>query len=43
MIHEIRIRVGKTEEEELSERGGAWKEVSTSSTKKNLKLCSSFF
>lgn len=23
MIHEIRIRVGKTEEEELSERGGA--------------------
>lgn len=33
MIHEIRIRVGKTEEEELSERGRAWKEVSTSSKK----------
>lgn len=43
MIHEIRIRVGKTEEEGLSERGGAWKEVSTSSKKTiNLKLCSFF-
>lgn len=34
MIHEIRIRRKKKEDEELTERGWAWKEVSSSSGKK---------